>query len=161
MLDPAITERIRTIFLHPRAYVSIEEAAVMLDWSHERMTEALERGEVDLVRTCSGEGVPREEVISQATAVWPLDVIEEALGRSASSVLPAALRTRNVRVRLPQYQVAMLERLAATWQRTVSQLLTYELEDLAAVHFDEFAQTIPGFAEAFHWPNHEKAELPS
>jgi hypothetical protein len=34
----------------------------------------------------------------------------------------------------------------------------YELEELAAVHFDEFAETLPGFAEAFFWPNHEKPD---
>src|SRR5258707_813592 len=111
--DPELVQRIRTIFLHPRPYVSIGEAAWILGWSAEEMERAIVARDVEVTATCSGREIAVEEVLAKARALWPVELIEEALGAQAARVLPAGLRTRRVSMRLPCYQAAMLEYLAA------------------------------------------------
>jgi hypothetical protein len=44
MLDPVLIERIRTIFLHDRQYVTIAEAAEMLGWTAAEMKAQIRNG---------------------------------------------------------------------------------------------------------------------
>jgi hypothetical protein len=66
--------------------------------------------------------------------------------------MPAAIRTRELRARVPRYQVAMLEQMAEREGTTVSSVLTRELEDVASAHADELSSAIPRFAAALAWP---------
>lgn len=79
-------------------------------------------------------------------------MIEEVLGDDARRVLPAALRTRLLRARIPRYQFAMLQYMAEQESTTMSAVLMRELEDLASAHADELSRSIPGFAAALAWP---------
>ena len=106
MLNPDITARIRAIFLHPEPYVTITEAARLLGWSRAEMNRAIRDGEVELTTTCSGERFDIRELAGRALDLWTLPVIEAALGRDASLILPPAVRTRKLVLRLPAYQVA-------------------------------------------------------
>ncbi len=159
MPDSELVQRIRTIFLHPRPYVSIGEAAWILGWPAEEMERAIVTRDIEVTATCSGREIAAEEVLAKVRAFWPVEVIEEALGAQAARVLPPGLRTRRVNLRLPSYQAAMLEYLAAKQETTVGHLLWFQLDELGSEHLEELSAAIPGFEEAFVWP-HAAAEEP-
>lgn len=161
MPDPSLSERIRTIFLHERPHVSISDAADLLGWSRTEMNQALAAQEIDVTAACSGKAIAIEEVAAKALELWPLETIEDALGKDAALVLPADVRTRKVVAHLPRYQVQMLVHLAAARDTTVGHLLSLSLDDLASEHLQELDATIPGFADAFHWPHAETGQQPS
>jgi len=152
MLNREIVNRIRHIFLHPRPHVSMTTAAALLGWSHLQMRKAIARGEIDVMTTPLATWVWREELMSKALELWNLDVIEAALGDDAAGVLPAAIRTCELRARVPRYQAAMLEHMAQQEATTVSAILTRELEDVASAHLEELSSAISGFAAALEWP---------
>lgn len=152
MLDPDLTERIRTIFLHPRSFVSIDDAATLLGWSAEQMRDAIERQDIDLTTACSGKVVPLAELVALTLHALPIEWIEQALGARAARVLPQGVRSRSVRVRIPRYQAAMLDYLAERQQTTPDHLVAAALEDLVSERFEVLAQAIPGFADAVGWP---------
>jgi predicted transcriptional regulator len=159
MLTPDLTERIRTIFLHPHSFVSIDDATSLLGWSRDQMREAIEGQEVDLTTACSGKVVPHDELMALALHEVPIEWIERALGARAARVLPQGVRSRSVRVSIPRYQAAMLDYLAEQQQTTAGHLIAAALEDLVSERLEVLAQAIPGFADAVAWP-HAHDELP-
>jgi hypothetical protein len=86
--------------------------------------------------------------IGIALETSPLDVIEKALGDDAERFLPHALRTFELRVRLPRRHVAMLEYRAEQEARTISGVVAKEFDGIASAHADELSAVIPGFAAA-------------
>src|SRR5881275_690204 len=104
MLEPQLTDCIRGIFLHQRPHVSISTATRLLGWSRRQMSEAIESGEVELWVTPLWKWVPRAEMMAKALEIWPMHVIEEALGDEADGILPRAIRSAELRVRLPRHQ---------------------------------------------------------
>ncbi|MGA8807790.1 MAG: hypothetical protein WB973_07910 [Thermoanaerobaculia bacterium] len=160
MLDPDVIDRIRHIFLHPRPHVSISQAASLLGWTWRHMNDAIESGDVELMTTPIGKWFWRHELMSKALETWPLHVIEEALGDDADSVLPQAVRTKELRVRLPRHHVDMLEYRAGQEQTTISGVLARELDGIASAHAEELSAAIPGFSEALAWPEAERAMSP-
>jgi hypothetical protein len=160
MLEPNIINRIRHIFLHPRPHVSISQATDLLGWTRAEMTAAIASGEVELMTTPLGKWFWREELMSKALETWPLDTIEEALGADADAVLPHAIRTAELRVRLPRHHIAMLHYKAEQQQTTVSHALARELDGIASAEAPELSAAIPGFATALAWPDAEHAQLP-
>jgi hypothetical protein len=160
MLDSDTVNRIRHIFLHDRPHVSISQATALLGWARAGMTAAIAAGEVELMQTSLGKWVRREELMAKALEAWPLDVVEEALGPDAERVLPHALRTAELRVRLPRHHVAMLEYRAGQRRTTVSGVLARELDAIASADAEELSAVIPGFAAALAWPDAETAQLP-
>lgn len=105
MLNPALIERIRAIFLHHESRVTIAEVAGVLGWSRAQMNVAIRNGEIEVGETCSGKRIELRELAACALQQWRLTAIEEALGRDATLILPPALRTRRLTVRLPRYQM--------------------------------------------------------
>jgi len=155
MLEPTIAHRIRAIFLHHEPRVTVAEGAGMLGWSRAEMDAAIRDGEIEVIETCSGKGIELRELAAYAVQQWPLTAIEEALGEDAALVLPAALRTRELTVRLPRYQIGALEVLAGDGRESVEALLTRMVEELAELHQERLARVIPGVAEAMAWPEGE------
>jgi hypothetical protein len=151
MLDPTVTERIRSIFLHDEARVTIEDAARLLGRSGGEIAAAIEDGEIEAASGC-GAMIDIRELAEQAVHVWPIDAIEEALGRDAALILPAGVRTRRFTARLPRYVVAALQCLAEENGESAGALLTRELHGLAYAHRERLGASIAGFAEAVHWP---------
>jgi hypothetical protein len=147
MLEPDLAGRIRRIFLQPRPHVSIMTATRLLGWTTRQMTDAIGSGAVVLTSTPLGNWVRREDLVAKAFECWSHETIEEALGAEAS-ILPAALRTRELRARLPGYQIDMLHYFAEKERTTVSHVLTRELDDLASANSDELSAAIPGFGVA-------------
>lgn len=152
MVDSDVIASIRHIFLHHRPHVSVMMAANLLGWSVAQMKAAIAAGEIETNVTPLATWVWREELVAKALELWPLDVIEKALGEDAARVLPAALRTRVLRARVPRYQFAMLQHMAEQESTSISAVLTRELEDVACAHADELSRSIPGFAAALAWP---------
>src|SRR4051812_19310276 len=108
MLDPALIQRIRAIFLHREPRVTVGVAADLLGWSFAEMKATIRNGDIEVVETCSGTRIDLCELAAYVMQQWPLTSIEEALGREASVILPAGLRTRKFTVRLPRYQIGAL-----------------------------------------------------
>jgi len=152
VLDTTTSQRIRTIFLHHESRVTIAEAAGMLGWSRAEMNRAIRNGEIEVVETCSGKRIELRELAAYALQQWPLTAIEEALGRDATLILPAALRTRKLTVRLPQYQIGTLQVLADDGRESVDAMLMRMFEELADLNQERLSRLIPGLAEAIAWP---------
>jgi hypothetical protein len=152
MLEPDVISRIRHIFLHPAPHVSIMQATRLLDWMRRQMSEAIESGEVELWTTPLGKWFPRAEMMAKALEIWPMHVIEEALGDEADGILPQAIRSAELRVRLPRYHIDMLEYRADQRQTTVNDVLARELGGIASAHSKELSAALPLFAEAMAWP---------
>jgi hypothetical protein len=154
MLEADLIARIRHIFLHPRPHVSIMQATALLGWSRRQMSEAIETGEVELWTTPVGKWFPRAEMMAKALEIWPMHIIEEALGDDADSVLPQAIRSAELRVRLPRHHIDMLEYREDQQETTVSGVLARELDGIASAHIEELSGALPGFAEAMAWPGY-------
>lgn len=152
VLDTTTVQRIRTIFLHHESRVTIADAAGMLGWSRAELNRAIRNGELEVVETCSGKRIDLRELAAYALQQWPLTAIEEALGRDATLILPAALRTRKLTVRLPQYQIGALQVLADDGRESVDAMLTRMFEELTDLNQERLARLIPGLAEAIAWP---------
>jgi hypothetical protein len=152
MLDPALIQRIRAIFLHHQPRVTIADAAGLLGWSRAEMNAAIRNGEIEVVETCSGKRIELRELVAYALQQWPLTAIEEALGRDAALILPPALRTRKLTVRLPRYQIGALQVLAGDGRETVEAMLMRMFEELTDLNQERLARFIPGLAEAMAWP---------
>jgi len=86
MLDPTVTERIRSIFLYDEARVTIDDAARLLGRSGGEIAAAIEDGEIETTSGCGGAMIDIRELAEQAVHVWPIDAIEEALGREAALI---------------------------------------------------------------------------
>ena len=153
MLDQHLIHRIRTIFLHQRPHVSIADATVLLGWAESEMGRAIGAGEIEVVSTDIGRWIWREELMAKALELWSQEDIEEALGGDAAGVIPEAVRLMELRVRLPRYQVAMLEYVAGRDRASVSGWLARELDGVASAHAEELSSAVNGFAAALGWPD--------
>src|SRR5258708_37074823 len=94
MLDANLTERIRSIFLHHEARVTVEGAAELLGRTREGMAAAIDGGDVETAGTGSGTRIDIRELAEQALHVWPVVASEEARGREAPLILPPGRRRR-------------------------------------------------------------------
>jgi len=161
MPDSALAERIRAIFLHQRPHVTIAEAAQMLGWSFGEMEAAIRGGEMDVTPACSGPVIELRELAEKALQLWTLPVIEAALAGDAKLVIPPALRTRRLVLRLPAYQIAALRILAEDGSEAVETFVTRTFEDLVDIHRERLEPHICGLAEAIAWPQEPLSSQPS
>jgi hypothetical protein len=159
MLGTDDIDRIRAIFLHPEARVTVAEAAQLLGWSSGRIKEAMCDGEIEVVGTCRSSCVEVAELVEMALSLWSMTDIERALGSSARKILPPCLRTRALRTRLPRYLIDMLQHLAAADRASLELFLSRELQDPASARRETLARELPGFAEAFDWPRRNETRL--
>ena len=119
----------------------------------------MEAGDVEGVETDDGVVVPWGELVSFAMELWSQEVVEEALGADVAEALPELLRLNAPAVRIPRLQLVAIERVAARDGHTASTVLARELRDFVSVHSEWLSQEVPGFAEAFAWP--EAPRVPS
>jgi len=152
MLDPALIQCIRAIFLHREPRVTVRVAADLMGWSFMEMKATIANGDIEVVQTSGGERIELRELAAYAMQQWPLTSIEEALERDAALVLPAALRTRTFIVRLPRYQIGALQVLADEGQEPVETMLMRMFDELTDLDHERLARVIPGLAEAMAWP---------
>ncbi|HEX6642684.1 MAG TPA: hypothetical protein VF215_16315 [Thermoanaerobaculia bacterium] len=75
-------------------------------------------------------------------------------GADADRVLPQAIRTAELRVRLPRHHIAMLEYKTGQQHTTVSHALARELDGIASADAPEFCAAIPAS------PRHSSGRMP-
>lgn len=152
MLASALIDSIRAIFLHREPYVTKKAAAALLGWSVAQVKVAIAAGDIDTYSTCGGERIPLSEIATIARERWQPAMIEEALGADAAAILPAPLWTRSITVRLPRYQVAVLDHFAAKEGVTVDAIVARRVDGLMSEHSEDLAGVIEDFAVALNWP---------
>lgn len=148
----SIRERVREVFLRPQQFYTPSEAAELLGWSIGEMDTAITEGDLEVTRTCSGHGVPWQEVAAMITAQHPQATIEKALGREITSVMPDLVRLAELRVEIPRYQTVMLSKLAERENISVDEFLSRHLLDLAGAESIWLNEAIPQFSSAMRWP---------
>lgn len=161
MCDSTLTERIRIIFLHHESRVTIDEAAHMLGWTTAELNAAIKSGDIEPIGTCSGKMIALREVAMKALDLWSLNTVEDALGPDAKLIMPPALRTRKITLRLPLYQIGALKVLAEDGRESVDTMLMRMFEELTDLNKERLSRLIPGLAEAIGWPEREEGEQPS
>jgi hypothetical protein len=81
MLDPDLTECIRSIFLHDEPRVTVADAARLLGRSVDDITAAIDEGDIETIATGGGQVIDIREIAEQALHVWPLVTIRRHWGR--------------------------------------------------------------------------------
>ena len=145
-------ERIRRIFLFPKAAYTLSEAAELLEYSEGEVLVAVERGDLEINRD---EGLPRlpwNELTLAAVERWPQELIEASLGQELSTVMPELVRLTELRVRVPRYGVVVATRVALRDGTTVDHVVSRQLLDLAVNESDEHVASVAGLASAIRWP---------
>ena len=153
MVEPDVAKTIRAIFLHHEQRVTLDEAARMLGWTRARLNEAIEAEEFSVIETCGGKRmIEIRELAHYAVYEWPFHVIEKALGREASLIIPPALRTRKITLRLPQCYIQLLEILASENQQSVTKYLELTCDELLFNEKERLTALLPYGVEAYFWP---------
>lgn len=148
-------EAIRKLFLEGREQYSIREAAALVGWSSREMADEIASSE--LRRVDLGAHVSWRAVAMIAMTVWSYESIEEALGENAS-VLPPLARLANRTVRLPHFQLVAIEAAARRQGVTFNEFLAGHLTDLVCIEAPTLAKDVPGFREAFLWPQSRRRQ---
>ena len=101
------------------------------------------------------EMVKWNDLASAAMLRWNVMQIHDALGEDANRVLPRLLRPVELKtIRLPEYQVRMLETLAQDAGVSVDEFVFASLLALeTAGSPDEIEKLLPGFKEAMAFPD--------
>jgi hypothetical protein len=96
-----------------------------------------------------------KELASAAMLRWTVMEIHDALGKEADTTLPRLLRPVEVKgVRLPEYQIRLLETLAQRDGVSVEAYLYTSLLALeTAASAEEIERLLPGFREAVTFPS--------
>jgi hypothetical protein len=81
--------------------------------------------------------------LGSGTWLWPLHVIEEALGDDADGILRRDSECE-LRVRLPRHHIDMLKPRAEQQETTISGVLERELDGIASAHIEELLAALPG-----------------
>jgi hypothetical protein len=94
------------------------------------------------------------ELAAAALVRWNVMQVHDALGNDANRVLPRLLRPVELkRLRLPEYQVRLLETLAQDTGVTVEEYLFNALLSLEGLGTpDEIEVLLPGYKEAMEFP---------
>lgn len=130
----------------------LKEVATVLGYTSRELVAKIEKGEVE-ARQVKGDWMIRwPEVAMLAVEKWGLAHISAELGEKGAKYLPPLVRSRQLTVNLPAYQVVMLERLAAREGVTAEAFLSGHLVDLAASVAEEMEKELPGFLEALRYP---------
>ena len=142
-------QRIRSIFLERQLTYSLEQVSRLTGIVYGDLERAVEEGKIEARSTCSGGYVIDWPALAAlAFDRWPQHLIERVLGRRAK-VLPRLARLRTARFRLPEYQLRLLEVLAAEQSTDASTFLERHLLDLASsIDPHVIEEWIPGYGVA-------------
>ena len=118
------------------------------------LRRAIRDGEIEATEIAPNDWrIPWHALAALAVDMWGIETIEEELaGRKAATVLPPLVRLANITLRLPRYQVAMLEVLGRRPDHSVNSIVADALLPIAEDRADEMELIIPGFKEAIHFP---------
>lgn len=145
-------ERIRRIFLLPKATYTLSEAAELLEYSEREILTAVERGDLEIAREEALPRVPWSELTIAAVERWPQELIEASLGDELSRVMSELARLTELRVRVPRYGVVVAGRIALREGTTIDHIVSRQLLDLAVNESAENEASVAGLASAMRWP---------
>ena len=143
---------IRQVFAAPQDFYTPEEAAALLGWSRFEATRMTDEGAVEITPDSSGDRIAWREIAVALTARYPQAEIESALGPAMASAIPESVRLADLRLRIPRYQIAMLDALALRERISVDEFVTRHLLDLASSEADWLRRRVRGFEAAMRWP---------
>jgi hypothetical protein len=156
-------EAIREIFLRRRSEYTTKEAASLLRLGLGDVLNLIENGTLhaDVKRKRRQLGGPRHSLISwnelasAAMLRWTVLQIHDALGEAANRTLPRLFRPAELKkVRLPEYQVRLLETLAQNKGVSLDEYIYDALLSLeVAADPDVMEKLLPGFNEAMRFPD--------
>jgi hypothetical protein len=162
-LPPTHREAIREIFLKRRSEYTTREAASLLRLGLGELIAWIENGtlHVESKRKRKQLGGPRhslvpwKELASAAMLRWTVLQIHDALGSEANGVLPRLFRPAELKaVRLPEYQIRLLETLAQNKGVSLEQYICDALQAIeVAADPDTMEKLLPGFKEAVMFPD--------
>jgi hypothetical protein len=163
MLPPTHREAIRAIFLRRRAEYTTQEAAQLLRMTLGDFLALISKGilDVEVRRKKRQLGGPRhtlipwKELAAAAMLRWTVMQIHDALGKDATDVLPRLLQPVELKsVRLPRYQVELIERLAKDAGISVEEYVYTALLGVeTAQSHAAIERVLPGFTDAIQFPN--------
>jgi hypothetical protein len=163
MLPPTHREAIRAIFLKRRSEYTTRDAAQLLRMTLGDFLAMIENRvlDVEIRRKKRQLGGPRhvmvswKELASAAMLRWTVMEIHDALGKDADRALPRLLHPVELKaVRLPRYQVELIERLARHRGVSVEEYVYTALLGVeAAESHHDIERILPGFTEAVQFPN--------
>jgi hypothetical protein len=156
-------DAIREIFLKRRSEYTTHEAAQLLRLGLGDMLALIENGTLHAQvkrkpRQLGGPRralVPWSELAAAAMLRWTVVQIHDALGSEANAVLPRLFRPAELkRVRLPEYQLRLLETLAQNAGMDLDDYLYGALLSLeVAADPETMEKLLPGFNEAIRFPD--------
>jgi hypothetical protein len=145
-------ESIRTLFLGGNRSYSLAHAAALIGWPVKRLRSELSAQYLVPEETWEVKQVPWRAIAVLAVGEWSYAQIEQALGDDAS-ILPQLVRAKELHVRLPGYQIAALVAAAQRSRNSIDEFLSRHLVELACSEAPSLSKRLPGFREAFHWPD--------
>jgi hypothetical protein len=161
-LPPTHRIAIRKIFLQRRIEYPLHEAASLLRLNMGEVLAWVDSGQLHVERRPKRKQLGNRrhalvkwcDLASAALLRWNVMQIHDALGAEANSVLPRLLRPVELKsLRLPEYQVRLLQTLAQDAGVTVDEFLFNALLSLEGVGTpDEIEVLLPGYKEALEFP---------
>ena len=162
-LPPTHREAIRAIFLKRRSEYTTREAAQLLRLNLGEVLAWIKDGTLHVEhkrkrRQLGGPRhamVPWKELASAALMRWTVMQIHDALGRDADRVLPRLLQPEELKaIRLPAYQVRLLETLAQNSGVNPEDYLCAALMNLETMGSpEEMERLLPGLRAAIEFPD--------
>lgn len=154
-LPPTDREAIREIFLRRRSEYTPQQAASLLRLNLTEGLALIDQRPAMKRKRRHRTLVTWNELASAAMLRWNVMQIHDALGDDADRVMPRLLRPVEVKsLRLPEYQVRLLETLAQNDGVSVEEYLYTALLDLeVASDPEEVERLVPGFREAMRFPD--------
>jgi hypothetical protein len=156
-------EAIRAIFLKRRPEYTTYEAAQLLRLGLGELLALIENGTLhaEVKRKRRQLGGPRHaliawsELASAAMLRWTVLQIHDALGKEANAVLPRLYRPAELKaVRLPEYQLRLLETLAQNAGVSLEVYVYNALQSIeVAADPETMEKLLPGFTEAIRFPD--------
>jgi len=155
-------DRIREVFLKPRAIYAVDEAAALLRMPVQLVENAIAEGAVTSVPLDGGLGLPWADVVVLGMEHrWTYGMLTDALrGRNVPS-LPPLVRGVAGRIVLPAYQWKLLRLLSARRARderrhfTTSDLIEEAIMTAILTTIDDWRgleSAHPGIHAAAEWP---------
>ena len=156
-------DRIRAVFLKPRAIYTVREAAALLRLPGQVVEDALADGTIAGQPCDGGVGLRWADVVVLGMEHrWTPRMLTEALRRRNAPGLPPLVRTVPGRIVLPQYQWTVLRLLSARRARderrelTISDLIEEAIMTAVLTRIDDWRNLEsgqPGMRDAAEWPS--------
>jgi hypothetical protein len=146
-------ESIRSLFLDKRESYGLPEVARLTGTPLRKLRREVAGNYRDGQKVGGFWRLTWRQAVDVALEAWTLAEIHDALGCDARAVLPPLLALRSVTVRLPEFILRALERIAAESNTTLDHALHGELIDFAGTMAGRMDRIAPGYRAAYLFPS--------